>query len=508
MAIDNVSNFAKAEVDGLYSSSAVSIDLETSGGSEFNTDVNAVWWNSTDYPDPSDDPSVEIVRITNISTDTLTITRGQEGTSAVNHNTSGKTYKLVLALTKKTIDDIKTFINQDVTTTGTPTFANLTSPGSSRVGNHLFAGTSAELNYYGTGDRVSYIDFHSDDTYSDYGIRLVKYPGENGVGEMVLRGTGGFNIKTLEVAPINFYTNSIKRLNIDGDGTHNLSDLLYVDKPTGMVGLGISIPVRNFDITGSSSADFIGQRIANSNTTDGRTATLEFALSDSVGTIKPSALITSGGNINITTSYLVFHTLTSNYTMEEKMRVTSNGNLLLGITTGSDLLTVAGTAGYNATTDMGATDTDFASKKYVDDNSGGSATYGALSVNASAGSQTVGTSWLTADPFTVSIGSNGTSIDTINKRIRIDTAGTYRVSYTVSGTTNNDTFFGIDNTGSTGVSYGQANVEYTGTGYFNASGQVVGSFAANDYVKVIVKSAAAGTSVNTDYGTLIVERLT
>jgi hypothetical protein len=59
-----------------------------------------------DYPNPANDPNVEIVRVTNVSTDTLTITRGQEGTSAANHNTGGKTYSLVLGITAKMITDL------------------------------------------------------------------------------------------------------------------------------------------------------------------------------------------------------------------------------------------------------------------------------------------------------------------------------------------------------------------------------------------------------------------
>ena len=69
---------------------------------------NLVWWNSTDYSDPSDDPNVEIVRCTARSTDTLTVTRAQESTSASTKNTSAKTYKMVLAPTKKLVDDIGT----------------------------------------------------------------------------------------------------------------------------------------------------------------------------------------------------------------------------------------------------------------------------------------------------------------------------------------------------------------------------------------------------------------
>lgn len=66
---------------------------------------NAVWYNATDYPDPTDDPNKEVVRVTAISTDTLTITRAQEGTSAATHNTASKTYQLVAGPTAKWTDD-------------------------------------------------------------------------------------------------------------------------------------------------------------------------------------------------------------------------------------------------------------------------------------------------------------------------------------------------------------------------------------------------------------------
>jgi len=67
---------------------------------------NLVWWNSTDYPNPANDPNVEIVRVTNIAADTLTISRAQEGTSGSNKNTVGKTYNLVLGMTAKTVSDL------------------------------------------------------------------------------------------------------------------------------------------------------------------------------------------------------------------------------------------------------------------------------------------------------------------------------------------------------------------------------------------------------------------
>jgi hypothetical protein len=112
MALDPVRNFAKVTVSQGYDSNATQITLVTGDGAKLPDPAtegafNLVWYNDTDYKDPADDPYVEIVRVTAKSGDTLTIQRGQEGTSAQNHNLSGKTYKMVLSLTKKTIDDLQ-----------------------------------------------------------------------------------------------------------------------------------------------------------------------------------------------------------------------------------------------------------------------------------------------------------------------------------------------------------------------------------------------------------------
>src|SRR5581483_8497522 len=108
MAFDSVVNFGKVTVSIGYDSSAISIVLNSGDGAKLpsTTPYNIIWWNSTDYVDPTDDPNVEIVRVTARSTDTLTVTRAQEGTSASNKNTAGKTYKMILALTAKMITDI------------------------------------------------------------------------------------------------------------------------------------------------------------------------------------------------------------------------------------------------------------------------------------------------------------------------------------------------------------------------------------------------------------------
>ncbi|MCS6954922.1 MAG: hypothetical protein NZM44_00995, partial [Candidatus Calescibacterium sp.] len=112
MPYDPVQNFIKVLVSGYYNSSATSITLSSGEGSKLpnpSTDgqFNLVWWNATDYQDPSDDPYKEIVRVTAKSGDVITINRGQENTTAQPHNIPGKTYKMALSLTKKTYDDLK-----------------------------------------------------------------------------------------------------------------------------------------------------------------------------------------------------------------------------------------------------------------------------------------------------------------------------------------------------------------------------------------------------------------
>jgi len=78
----------------------------------------AVIWNATDYPDIVSDPSVEIVYVSSVSSNTLTVVRGYDGTTASAHNTIGKTYKIANILNAGLEADIKSFINS---VTSTPT---------------------------------------------------------------------------------------------------------------------------------------------------------------------------------------------------------------------------------------------------------------------------------------------------------------------------------------------------------------------------------------------------
>ena len=84
---------------------------------------------------------------------------------------------------------------------------------------YLTAGLELGLLGY-SGDRNCAIDFHSDDTYTDFGLRILKSAGANGSTFIQHRGTGYFYIQANEAATVEFRTNSTNRYQIDGNGYH------------------------------------------------------------------------------------------------------------------------------------------------------------------------------------------------------------------------------------------------------------------------------------------------
>jgi hypothetical protein len=147
--LDSVANFVQVQASTGYNSSATSVTLQSGQGSKLPaTPFNLIWWNSTDYPNPANDPNVEIVRVTNVSSDTITITRAQESTSATNKNTAAKTYSLVLGITAKMISDIGTAL------LGTPVVSEVVS-GSGTSFTLAHTPVSSSLRLFGAGQRLT-----------------------------------------------------------------------------------------------------------------------------------------------------------------------------------------------------------------------------------------------------------------------------------------------------------------------------------------------------------------
>lgn len=110
MVLDSTANFVREttteSVDSTQTSITVSdasafVDPSASGETEYNV----VMWDADNNPRPDEDANAEIMRVTAIDTgtNTLTVTRGQEGTSGASHPNGAA---VMMAPTAKMFDDV------------------------------------------------------------------------------------------------------------------------------------------------------------------------------------------------------------------------------------------------------------------------------------------------------------------------------------------------------------------------------------------------------------------
>jgi hypothetical protein len=86
----------------------------------------------------------------------------------------------------------------------------------------------------GSGNRNAYIDLIGDNTYSDYGLRVIRNnDGANSASELRHRGTGSFNFINNEAAEFRFYTSNSQKAVITS---------------TGRLGIGITNPATIFEV--------------------------------------------------------------------------------------------------------------------------------------------------------------------------------------------------------------------------------------------------------------------
>lgn len=246
MSFDSVANFIKVTPSTGYSAGATSIVLDAGQGATLPlTPFNMVWWNASSYPDPSNDPNVEIVRITIVSTDTLTVTRAQEGTVASAKNTAGATYSMILGPTAKTITDIESAINtkqvvyliaSSSSPTNTKAIANYVCDGvdddvevNAAITAIIGAGTGGgkivlsegQFNFGATANMSSsYINIEG----AGIGATLVKTQAGSNANPFTLSGTGNIHC-------------SIRRMQIDCNSANN----------TFGSGIHINTPWSNYD---------------------------------------------------------------------------------------------------------------------------------------------------------------------------------------------------------------------------------------------------------------------
>ena len=86
-----------------------------------------------------------------------------------------------------------------------------------------YSSSAIEINDQGSGNRYAFIDFHGDDTYTDYSFRIIRQNGgANTTSEIVHRGTGDLIMKTVESADIVLKTGDVEKARLDSDGNLGL----------------------------------------------------------------------------------------------------------------------------------------------------------------------------------------------------------------------------------------------------------------------------------------------
>jgi len=161
--MDPVRNIAVVRVSGYYNNVDTVITLTTGDGAKLPDPsvegaYNLVWYNYTMYREPAFDPAYEIVRCIGRSSDTITVVRAQEGTSAQNHDIEGCTYRMVLAVTKKTIDDIVLALGDKFWGNGSPDYVPLFTSTKQLVNSNIKVNTTSSMVGINTSSPSAVVD--------------------------------------------------------------------------------------------------------------------------------------------------------------------------------------------------------------------------------------------------------------------------------------------------------------------------------------------------------------
>jgi hypothetical protein len=198
-----------------------------------------------------------------------------------------------------------------------------------------------------TGDGISFIDLGSDATYTDFGLRIIRNSGANGISNITTRGTGGLVLTVNEAGPMAFATSGTERMRIDASGN------LGLNTTSGVSGIGnTKLMVAGTDFGTSAmqitrfSADTSGpfialgkSRAASINSYTASVAgdslgTVGFYGSDgtNLGTQGAQILSSVDGTVStgIVPGRLSFYTTSAAGTSTERMRIDSAGSLLIG----------------------------------------------------------------------------------------------------------------------------------------------------------------------------------
>lgn len=110
MAFLRKKNCARTTIDqvGGLNSSDLSVVVTDASQLPDSGDFLVTVWNKSSFPNPCDDSNVEILKVTDISGNILTIQRGQEDTLGVSH---ANNHAVEMLITAGTFEELETEIN-------------------------------------------------------------------------------------------------------------------------------------------------------------------------------------------------------------------------------------------------------------------------------------------------------------------------------------------------------------------------------------------------------------
>ena len=196
------------------------------------------------------------------------------------------------------------------------TFAFLESPaftgavtvsGDLTAASSVFSAGTIELGSSLTGNRASYIDLHSDDTYTDYSGRFLRNAGVNGSLAIESRGTGGIDVVSVEAGNIRLGTNNTLRTTLTSTGV--ILHATAIDDAVGMLQVNGKVGALS---TSATAPAFYALGDTNTGMYFSTADTVDFAVGGSrLATITANGLDIQAGMKTITAAKSANYTVTA-----------------------------------------------------------------------------------------------------------------------------------------------------------------------------------------------------